>query len=269
MKCLHKGVGPLALLAALALSVAAGGCSSASDAGRETATGKVSMQLTGQTNGNSYRLRNARFDVAGPQSITLDSESDLTAATLNATLSTGNYTITLEPGWSLERNDMGTFEVVNATLASMNPQSFQILGGGTTNVAFQFSTDGTLVTIGTGQLSVSIGITETGMSGGGGMGGGGGSCTIAPQSGCAANQACYYNGSMGLQGSCAPAGTVAPGGACVAVTDCAGGGICAVTDPTMQGGTCLATCAVSGPNTCPAGQTCFDLGVGGLGACAQ
>lgn len=265
MKCFQKGVGLGALVAALALSAATMGCSSTGDAGAESNTGKVSMQLTGQTNGNSYRLRNARFDVTGAQTVTLDSESNLTSETLNATLATGNYSINLEPGWSLERNDAGTFEVVSASLASMNPQSFQILGGGTTNVAFQFSTDGTLVTIGTGQLSVSIGITETGS---GGSGGSTSNCTIVPQSGCAANQACYYNGSTGLDGTCAQAGTVAPGGACTAVSDCAGGGVCAAIDPSNPGGgTCLATCALSAANACPAPQSCLDVGVGALGVC--
>ncbi len=75
MRSLFKGVGMSALIAALALACASSvtGCSSSSDHGSENVTGTVSMQLTGQTNGNTYRLRNARFDVTGPQNITLDS----------------------------------------------------------------------------------------------------------------------------------------------------------------------------------------------------
>src|SRR5450755_873675 len=203
MKCLRKGVGMGVLLGVLALTASVTGCSSGGDQGAESETGKVSMQLTGQTNGNSYRLRNAHFDVSGPTSTVLDSESDLTAMTLNATLSTGSYTITLEPGWSLERSDAGVFEVVDATLTSPNPKDFQILGGGTTNVAYQFSTNGTIVAIGTGELSVSISVVENG-----GMGA---ACSFATQTGCPAPEACYLVlGADGMSGSgqCFPAGSI-------------------------------------------------------------
>jgi hypothetical protein len=228
------------------------------------------MQLTGQTNGNTYRLRNARFDVTGPQNITLDSETDLTLTTLTATLSTGDYTINLEPGWSLERLDAGNFDVVDATLTSANPRPFQILGGGTTNVAYQFSTSGMLVTIGTGTLDVSIEVTETGMMGTGGSGGTGtGACTLVPQSGCPMGQGCYFDGNSGLTGQCAPSGTIPIGGmSCMAINDCVAGALCASTDQTNPNATaCFQLCDTTNPSSCPAGQSCVDLQLGGLGAC--
>jgi hypothetical protein len=268
MKCLRMGVG--VLLGAFVLATAVAGCSSNADSGAESQTGKVSMQLTGQTNGNSYRLRNARFDVTGPTNITLDSETDLTATTLDATLSTGSYSINLEPGWSLERSDAGMFDVVDATLTSANPRAFQILGGGTTNVAYQFSTDGTIVTIGTGDLSVSIDVTETG-SGGSGGGGGTGSCSLAPQGGCPASQACYLSSDTMATGQCSPAGAVPVGGVCTQVADCAPGGVCVGTqDPTTMviSDQCFEMCDTTVAMSCTAGQSCFDLGIGGnLGIC--
>ena len=262
MKCLHKGVGMGALFAALAASVATIGCSSANSESAESNTGKVSMQLTGQTNGNTYRLRNARFDVTGTQSLTLDSESDLTSSTLNATLATGDYSINLEPGWSLERSDAGAFDVVNASLVSQNPQAFQILGGGTTNIAFQFTTDGTLVTIGTGELNVSIGVTETGAGGSGGSTGG--QCMLAAQTGCPSGQACYFTGNTDGTGECLPPGTSPFGGACdgTEVNQCVAGGVCGSTPST-----CFQMCAVGGA-ACPGGKTCVNANVGGnLGVC--
>ncbi len=162
MNYLREAMGFSVLVGVFAAAASVGGCSSRADPSSEAQNGAVSMQLTGQTNGNSYRLRNARFDVSGPTMTVFDSETDLTLTTLNATLSTGNYTITLEPGWSLEKLIDGTFQVVDATLTSPNPQSFQILGGATTNEAYQFSTNGTVVTIGSGQLDLSIGVTENG-----------------------------------------------------------------------------------------------------------
>ncbi len=191
--------------------------------------------------------------------------------TLTATLPTGDYSINLEPGWSLERLDSGNFDVVDATLTSANPRPFQILGGGTTNVAYQFSTSGTLVTIGTGTLDVSIQVTETGMTGGGGTGGTGmGACTLVPQSGCPMGQGCYFNGNTGLSGECAPSGMIPIGGAnCMAINDCVPGALCAGTDATNPNATaCFQMCNPTDASSCPAGQTCFDLQAGGLGACA-
>jgi hypothetical protein len=259
---MHKGVGMSVLLGALVLAVSVAGCSSSGDSNTESQLGKVSMQLTGQTNGNTYRLRNARFDVTGPTNTVLDSEADLTLATLNATLSTGAYSINLEPGWSLERNDAGTFNVVDAMLTSMNPRAFQILGGSTTNIAYQFSTNGTLVTIGTGDLSVSIDVTE---NGGTGMG----TCSIAPQGGCAAPQGCYFvSDSTGMSGAgqCFPPGTVLIGGTCTgaATNECVVGGVCASDGTTAQ---CFQMCNLAGTNTCAGGQTCQATGVANLNVC--
>jgi len=264
MKCLRKGVGVSVLLGVLALTASVTGCSSGGDQGAESETGKVSMQLTGQTNGNTYRLRNARFDVTGPTATVLDSESDLMATTLNATLSTGSYSINLEPGWSLERSDAGMFEVVDATLVSPNPKDFQILGGGTTNIAYQFSTNGTIVTIGTGQLSVSISVIENG--------GTGAACSFSSQTGCPAPEACYLvvnpDGMSGT-GQCFAPGMIAIGAACTgaATNECVADGVCADDGTGTGAGVCVRMCDVTAPNTCPAPQTCFDSGFPGLGIC--
>jgi len=265
MKCLCKGVGMGVLFGVLALTASVTGCSSAGDQGTESQTGKVSMRLTGQTNGDSYRLRNARFDVTGGSTpVVLDSETDLTAATLNATLATGSYSINLEPGWSLERSDAGVFEVVDATLTSPNPKDFQILGGGTTNVAYQFSTNGTIVTIGTGELSVSISVVENG-----GMGA---ACSFATQTGCPAPEACYLVlGADGMSGSgqCFPAGSIAIGAPCTgaATNECVADGVCADDGTGTGAGACDRMCDPTTPGSCPGGQTCLPTSIPTLGIC--
>ena len=264
MKRLRMATGISVLVGALALALAASvvGCSSSADVSSEAQLGTVSMQLTGQTNGNSYRLRNARFDVAGPTQTVLDSETDLTLTTLNATLPTGDYTITLEPGWSLEKLAGGTFQVVDAALTSPNPKSFQILGGGTSNVAYQFSTNGTLVTIGTGQLSLSIGVTENGGAGSGSA------CSLITRTGCLSPELCYFvqkpDGSSA--GQCFPPGTVPIGATCTGSSDneCASAGICATTSATAPG-TCFLTCGPANP--CPVGQACGSTGLPDLNVC--
>src|SRR5258706_3157566 len=135
------------LLVIAALAPAIVGCSSSPDKEAEGATGAISMSLVGQTGANTYRLRNARFDVTGPSTTSLDSEVDPNATSLNATLPTGSYSIQLETGWALERLDGMTFNPVDATLISANPTSFQIVANSTSNVKYLFSTNGTIVTI--------------------------------------------------------------------------------------------------------------------------
>lgn len=124
-------------------------------------TGTLRMALTGQSNGITYRLRSATFDIAGPNTTTLDSETNPDATVLTATLATGGYSITLHDGWYLERLDGASFVQVQATLLSPSIQPFTIVASQTTTVTYRFSTDGTIVEIGNGTLDVVIDVTTT------------------------------------------------------------------------------------------------------------
>src|SRR5262249_2656090 len=65
--------------------------------------GTFRMALVATTNGNTYRLRQAIFQIAGPDQAALDSDAQPDATVLTASLSVGSYTATLAPGWFLER----------------------------------------------------------------------------------------------------------------------------------------------------------------------
>lgn len=246
-------------IGALSVSGCASGSGDKGESAHEGDVGTLALALTGQTNGTTYRLRNAIFDIAGPTMTTLNSESDPNGAVLAATLATGGYSITLENGWSLEKVGAMGAQTVNATLASPNPTSFMVGSGSTASVVFQFSTDGTIVQIGTGRVEVSIGVTETGATG----------CNILAQTGCPMGQACYFGGDDGITPMCAQVGDTKPAGAsCMSQTECATPGLCGSPDGgvTVE---CIAACALDGMGpSCPAGLTCIDGGLGGnIGAC--
>jgi sugar lactone lactonase YvrE len=139
-----------------------GGSKPASPPGDRAAdVGALSMALTATTNGHDYRLRQATFTIVGPSNVVLSSETQPDASALTAQLDVGSYTAQLGGAWSLERLDPSGPVQVAATLTSANPASFEITSGVTTGVPFRFSTDGTLVTIGTGSVAITTVVSET------------------------------------------------------------------------------------------------------------
>jgi hypothetical protein len=244
-----------AMLAAIALVPSFLGCGPAQDA----PTGSVNMKLTGITNGTTYRLRNARFNISGASTTVLDSETDPTLAVLSATLPTGSYSINLQSGYALEKLDaMGGATTVQSTLISPNPVSFQIISSSTTNVVYQFATNGTVVTIGTGTLNVGIQVTETSDAGS--------TCSVVAQTGCSGMLACYLLDSNGAT-ACMPRGNLPVGAACdsTQANGCAPPAACATTDPTTMP-RCIQICDPMGPNSCMPGM-CVAIGIPGVGAC--
>lgn len=250
------------VLALTAGTLAVTGCASGagdqgSDEAHEGNVGTVALSLTGQANGKTYRLRHATFDVTGPTTTTLDSETDPNGTILAATLATGGYSITLQDGWSLERLDPMGAQTVSAQLGSPNPQSFMIGSGSTARVAFQFVTDGTIVNIGTGTLEVSIGVTDTSSA----------NCDWLAQTGCAMGEACYFTGEGTV---CAnPFDTKPAGQPCTFQNECLAPGFCGASAADPMVGVCVAACAVDGMGpTCPAGQSCVQIvDPGNLGGC--
>jgi sugar lactone lactonase YvrE len=159
----------LVFRAALAVITCAGvvACSAGKQPGPDRKqAGTFQMSLVATTNGHTYRLRQALFHIDGPNTLVLDSDAQPDATALMATLDAGSYTATLTPGWFLERLAAdGSAARVNATLASANPTSFTVTAGATASVAFAFSTDGTIVTVGQGQVAISVDVTENGGQG--------------------------------------------------------------------------------------------------------
>jgi hypothetical protein len=146
-----------ALVAALPIaSVAA--CSS-EPPGDGSATLTVPLTSTA-SNGTTYRLRNGTFAVAGPQTTTLSTETTPGAPSLQATLTTGNYKITLQQGWSMEQSTATGVTTVTAVLTSPNPATFAIADNATSNVAYTFNVNGQPVQLGNGTLNVTTNVNE-------------------------------------------------------------------------------------------------------------
>jgi hypothetical protein len=75
-------------------------------------------------------------------------------------LPVGSYTLELLPGWSLERESSGSFAAVQAALVSANPAPFTIADQQTTPVAFAFQTNGEVISLGNGNLHVTIAVND-------------------------------------------------------------------------------------------------------------
>jgi len=123
------------------------------------AEGTLSMRLSTEVNGVTYRLRDALFDVSGPESLTLSSGD---SPSIEQLLSAGDYSVNLSDGWRLEREFPAGFQTVAAELVSPNPAPFTVVAGQTTDVAYVFETDGTIVSMGQGTLNLRIQVNETG-----------------------------------------------------------------------------------------------------------
>jgi len=153
------------------------GCSSNADHGSQESVGTLKLNLTStSSSGNHYRLRNAIFQVNGPDDVVLFSENDVNAATIRQVLTVGNYIVELADGWVLERATSGmSFEPVNAALTSVNPAGFVIADQGVTGVVFQFKAGDDVIEFGHGVLELSIGVEDEGCQAGNVQCGG--SCT--------------------------------------------------------------------------------------------
>jgi hypothetical protein len=173
-----------ALLAWLAACIALACSGRASDV-PDDSLGTLSMQLSTEVNGVTYRLSGALFDLAGPETAIFDSDDDPELTVISATLARGDYRMLLRQGWQLLRQSSpdAVFEPVEATLVSENPRAFTIEEGETTRVAYVFETNGAVIDLGKGFLEVAVEVVETGAGGSGGSGGSGGTGGIGGSGG--------------------------------------------------------------------------------------
>jgi hypothetical protein len=91
---------------------------------------------------------------------TLSSESDPLATTLEATIPTGAFQISLFDGWFLEKVVDGETMPVQAQLVGPSFQSFNIDANEETVVKYRFQTNGEVVEFGQGRLIVQIEVEE-------------------------------------------------------------------------------------------------------------
>jgi hypothetical protein len=223
----------------------------------EQAVGQLDLALISLTGGD-YRLRNAVFDIdrAGIPIVTLDSESDPNALSLDVELPEGNYGSSLRPGWALERlTGGGSVELVEGALVSANPTPFSISSGQTTQLIYRFVADGGLVVFGAGDLAVSIDVVPGELLP---------ECSLFNPASCPAGLTCLLSDDA-QRTYCANPGNIPVGGACNS-EQCVAGSQCLHLDPeNPTAGVCQSFCDVAAP---PEGCSCQSIRPGSsVGVC--
>lgn len=143
-----------------ASAIVSTGC--AIDGSNETeGVGTVRMPLRAVSDdGTEYQLRQAEFDISGPQTVTVLSEDYLTQDAAQVVLGVGDYQVELTGTWQMERIVDGMPEAVEATLVSGNPVAFSIQDQGVSAVTFRFEVEGEVVEMGEGVLELRIEVDE-------------------------------------------------------------------------------------------------------------
>lgn len=157
-----NGVWTAMCLALLAASTS--GCSSKPAPAPELGQAKLSLTGT-STGGLKYRLRDAEIVIARPDGTiaatrTTETRPDFIALLVD--LPPGDYFLELREGWRLERADgADSWEDVEATLSSVNPQAFIIQRDQTTNIALRFRVEGGDVELGEGRAEITIEVDDS------------------------------------------------------------------------------------------------------------
>lgn len=215
-------------------------------------SGVLNLPLITMVGDTRYRL-NGVLDVYGPTYVQLDTWNDPDGTVLTASLMTGDYTAYLF-NWTLEReNEAGEFVQVSASLVSPPYANFTIFNASTTTISFQFETDGSIVSVGNGNLRVTFGVTEVPPV-----------CTVLGDD-CPEGNWCApaeLTGAGYL--ACIPSGTVALGEPCTSPRECVANASCFDYG---SGPVCGAVCLSEEFGAeCGSGGTCAPVGTQ-FGAC--
>jgi hypothetical protein len=225
-------------------------------------SGDLRMGVVGQDgDGLFYRLRDATFEIDGPESTAFSTESNPTTDVISLELAAGSYDVLLADGWRLERWDPISDAAldVDATLVSDNPATALVSGSETVGVVFEFDVpDVGPVVLGDGDLEIDIDVNVEAEP-----------CDPLVQD-CDSGLGCYFDnegyscqtaGSVGLYDECEFANSCTPGLLCAqpfANSNCNEAHI----------GCCVAFCSVAAPG-CDASEDCVSMGVGDpdIGVC--
>lgn len=118
--------------------------------------GQVDIALQTSQNGEVYELRDALFLIDGEVSMELHSSNAQDDTALTHELPVGEYTVELQPGWSLVQLGEAGEQALIAELTSLNPVAFSVSNDTTTSVAYRFSAEAAEVDFGSGEVSVSV-----------------------------------------------------------------------------------------------------------------
>lgn len=224
------------------------GCSQSSDArgAAETAqdTGTLQLALTASAGGHLYRFSNFQVWLY-PDYQYLQSSGDPGEQVLTTELRTGQHQAWLQ-SYSIERDDgTGTFAPVQATLISSYAVDFEVLNGSSTSISFQFETDGQIVTMGAGTLSVTADVNER-------------PPVCEPLgSTCGEGAWCPPTGLTGAPLACRSAGATPLGESCASTNDCIANASCVDLG---AGAVCAALCLSSSFGApCDSGGTCNSV----------
>lgn len=214
--------------------------------------GNLRMGIVGEdADGNQYRLRDGEFDLSGASAATISTEEPVDPVdALSLVLPAGDYDITLNDGWRLERFDPATSIAIDveAFLNSANPASASIQTDTATSVAFQFFVpDVGPVTLGEGTLDIEIDVSSDGEP-----------CDPLIQD-CAGGETCAAIGDPGaVSFVCLTSFGAAEEDPCTQANACAAGLLCAA-DPSCGGGRCCLAVCDTGSSDCGIFGSCNTL----------
>ncbi len=129
-----------------------------------TQVGQARMSLaTTSASGIGYRLRDAVFDITGPQDVSVLSETyPTTSGVMAVPLAAGDYSVALRDGFRMEYSTdelLTNWASIDAELVSDNPAAATIVAESETRVPFIFEVDENLVVFG-GELGIEIGVRQ-------------------------------------------------------------------------------------------------------------
>jgi hypothetical protein len=134
----------------------AGACATAVEDG-EGPTGTFEMPLVAPgAAGVKYALTGT-IRIAGPTTLELAAGS---GDTLSAELPVGDYTLTLEGGWTMTQISAGDETVVDAALVTPNPVTFSLLERRVTWVRLEFEVGKKHINLGSGLLDIGIDVDD-------------------------------------------------------------------------------------------------------------
>jgi hypothetical protein len=238
------------------------GCSSHDHSSDFQRFGSLTIPLLTTVGTNTYRL-DAVFVISDAQGVVTTLTTSGDEPVLSTMLPPGSYSATIQ-SFTLSKKDdaTGTFSPVTATVVA-STEPFTVFNDSTTTVTFQFQTDGTAVSTGSGTVNIDFGVTETGAQ-----------CTVLGP-GCPDGFWCAPPALTGAPLACIPAGTTPIGAACKSPLECVppstchdfgAGPICtALCTPDEFGGPCATggSCVEADPSygLCTPGTACDPIGV--------
>jgi hypothetical protein len=151
------------LFAVLSSSLASEtGCEQPSDvADAQAQDGVLALRTVAIAESVTYRLVGATFQVNGPESAVLSSDTLPDSTELSALLQPGAYSVALQPGWSIERvNPDSSVTPVAADLGSAAIQDVTIVSGSTSRLTYRFLVGGIVVEFSYGELDIQVQANE-------------------------------------------------------------------------------------------------------------